>query len=196
MIFLFSDLKFSWWPVRSSLLDLTGKKSNSVIAVTRDKVIVFSVGVGGEICGDDLVNITGTGENWGGETSWRWYTQCDKHVFLLSPCPSGAVVQLVDSSLLHLVLKDDQASLQPTFVQFPALCSPFIWTVHCVLGQQGAGQQHHVLAIRGHRVLVVTCAYGDRLGVRYMTNMLKLFYLPIIPFYKSVLPTIVCSLPY
>ena len=118
MIFLFSDLKFSWWPVRSSLLDLTGKKSNSVIAVTRDKVIVFSVGVGGEICGDDLVNITGTGENWGGETSWRWYTQCDKHVFLLSPCPSGAVVQLVDGSLLHLVLKDDQASLQPTLSSF------------------------------------------------------------------------------
>merc|ERR1719315_357502 len=30
-----------------------------------------------------------------------------------------------------------------------------------------------------------------------MTNMLKVFYLPIIPFYnKSVLPTIICSLPY
>ena len=42
----------------------------------------------------------------------------------------------------------------------------------------------------------MTRAYGDRVGVRYMTNMLKLFYLPIIPFYKSVLPTIVCSLPY
>ena len=50
---------------------------------------------------------------------------------------------------------------------------------------------------RGHRVLVVTHAYGDRVGVRYMTNMLKVFYLPIMPFYnKSVLPTIVCSLPY
>ena len=41
-----------------------GKKSNSMIAVTRDKVIVFSVGVGGEICGEDLVNITGAGVNW------------------------------------------------------------------------------------------------------------------------------------
>ena len=65
MIFLFSDLKFSFWPVRSSLLDLTGKKSNSVIAVTMDKVIVFIIGVGGEICGDDLVNITGAGEKLG-----------------------------------------------------------------------------------------------------------------------------------
>jgi len=50
---------------------------------------------------------------------------------------------------------------------------------------------------RGHRVVVVTHAYGDRVGIRFMTNMLKVFYLPIIPFYnKSVLPTIICSLPY
>jgi len=43
----------------------------------------------------------------------------------------------------------------------------------------------------------VTHAYGDRVGIRFMTNMLKVFYLPIIPFYnKSVLPTIICSLPY
>ena len=48
----------------------------------------------------------------------------------------------------------------------------------------------------GHRVIVVTHNYGDRVGVRYMTNMLKVYYLPIIPFYnKSVLPTIICSLP-
>ena len=49
---------------------------------------------------------------------------------------------------------------------------------------------------RGHRVLVVTHSYGDRVGVRYLTNFLKVFYLPIVPFYnKAVLPTIVCSLP-
>ena len=43
----------------------------------------------------------------------------------------------------------------------------------------------------------MTHAYGDRVGIRFMTNMLKVFYLPIIPFYnKSVLPTIICSLPY
>ena len=50
---------------------------------------------------------------------------------------------------------------------------------------------------RGHRVIVVTHYYEDRVGIRYMTNMLKVYYLPIVPFYnKSILPTIFCSLPY
>ena len=49
----------------------------------------------------------------------------------------------------------------------------------------------------GHSVIIVTHAYGDRSGIRYMANFLKVYYLPIIPFYnKSVLPTIVGSLPY
>jgi len=49
----------------------------------------------------------------------------------------------------------------------------------------------------GHKVIIVTHFYGDRRGVRWMTNFLKVYYLPILPFYnKSVLPTIVCSLPY
>ena len=43
----------------------------------------------------------------------------------------------------------------------------------------------------------MTHSYGDRVGVRYLTNFLKVFYLPIVPFYnKSVLPTVICSLPY
>jgi len=65
------------------------------------------------------------------------------------------------------------------------------------------GVESHIFQVsqclleRGHRVVVVTHAYGDRVGIRFMTNMLKVFYLPIIPFYnKSVLPTIICSLPY
>ena len=46
-------------------------------------------------------------------------------------------------------------------------------------------------------MIVVTHSYGDRVGIRYLTNFLKVFYLPIVPFYnKSVLPTIICSLPY
>ena len=107
-----------------------------MIAVTRDKVIVFSVGVEGETCGDDLVKITGAGGNgfvvksskyvcvgqlepetglglvsnlvyvggacWGvwppialvnqgrGDKLELVHTvQCDRHVYLLSPCPSG-----------------------------------------------------------------------------------------------------------
>ena len=44
---------------------------------------------------------------------------------------------------------------------------------------------------RGHTVVIVTHAYGDRCGIRYMANFLKVYYLPIMPFYnKSILPTI------
>ena len=44
---------------------------------------------------------------------------------------------------------------------------------------------------RGHDVVIVTHAYGGRCGIRYMANFLKVYYLPIVPFYnKSILPTI------
>ena len=57
-------------------------------------------------------------------------------------------------------------------------------------------QLSQCLIERGHRVVIVTHAYGDRTGLRYMANGLKVYYLPIIPFYQnSILPTIVGSLP-
>ncbi|MCL4139377.1 UNVERIFIED_CONTAM: hypothetical protein GTU68_060936, partial [Idotea baltica] len=47
-----------------------------------------------------------------------------------------------------------------------------------------------------HKVIIVTHSYGDRSGVRYLTNGLKVYYLPIQPFYnQSVLPTFLTSLP-
>eukprot|EP00088_Acartia_fossae_P061482 TRINITY_DN7391_c0_g1_i10.p1 TRINITY_DN7391_c0_g1~~TRINITY_DN7391_c0_g1_i10.p1 ORF type:complete len:462 (-),score=36.78 TRINITY_DN7391_c0_g1_i10:305-1690(-) len=58
-------------------------------------------------------------------------------------------------------------------------------------------QLSQCLMSRGHKVIVVTHFYDDRIGIRYMTNFLKVYYLPILPFYnKSILPTIVGSLPY
>ena len=49
----------------------------------------------------------------------------------------------------------------------------------------------------GHKVIIVTHSYGNRTGLRVMANDLKVFYLPIVPFYnQAVLPTIVGSLPY
>lgn len=49
---------------------------------------------------------------------------------------------------------------------------------------------------RGHKVVVLTHSYGDRIGVRYMTNGLKVYYIPVKVFYNQcVLPTMVCSLP-
>ncbi|KAG8230339.1 hypothetical protein J437_LFUL000610 [Ladona fulva] len=64
------------------------------------------------------------------------------------------------------------------------------------------GVEEHIYSLsqcliaRGHKVIVLTHSYGDRVGVRYMTNGLKVYYLPIKVFYNQcVLPTMVASLP-
>nr|CAG4649287.1 EOG090X0515 [Scapholeberis mucronata]SVE93584.1 EOG090X0515 [Scapholeberis mucronata] len=47
----------------------------------------------------------------------------------------------------------------------------------------------------GHKVVVVTHSYGDRIGIRYMTNGLKVYYLPIKTMHDQVvLPTAFASL--
>lgn len=52
------------------------------------------------------------------------------------------------------------------------------------------------LLMRGHKVIVMTHSYDDRVGVRYMTNGLKVYYLPIRVFYNQcVLPSVICNLP-
>ena len=57
-------------------------------------------------------------------------------------------------------------------------------------------QLSQCLMDRGHKVIVITHAYGDRSGVRYLTNGLKVFYLPVHPFYNQcVLPTVFTLLP-
>jgi phosphatidylinositol glycan class A protein len=39
---------------------------------------------------------------------------------------------------------------------------------------------------RGHKVIVVTHAFQDRTGIRYMTNALKVYYLPRTVVYDQV----------
>jgi len=39
---------------------------------------------------------------------------------------------------------------------------------------------------RGHKVIIVTHAYGNRLGVRYMTNGIKVYYCPVVTFHGQV----------
>ena len=57
-------------------------------------------------------------------------------------------------------------------------------------------QLSQCLIERGHRVVIITHAYGDRTGLRYMASGLKVYYLSIVPFYQnSILPTIVGSVP-
>lgn len=48
---------------------------------------------------------------------------------------------------------------------------------------------------RGHKVVVITHAYEDRIGIRYMTSGLKVYYLPIKVFYNQcILPTMVANI--
>lgn len=48
----------------------------------------------------------------------------------------------------------------------------------------------------GHKVIVITHMYNNRKGVRYMTNGLKVYYIPVVPFYNQcVLPTVLTTLP-
>ncbi|XP_069122175.1 phosphatidylinositol N-acetylglucosaminyltransferase subunit A-like [Argopecten irradians] len=57
-------------------------------------------------------------------------------------------------------------------------------------------QLSQCLLERGHKVIVVTHFYGDRRGVRYLTNGLKVYYLPFPPFYnQAILPTIFTTFP-
>lgn len=52
------------------------------------------------------------------------------------------------------------------------------------------------LIASGHKVVIVTHSYGERKGVRYLTNNLKVYYLPFEVFYnKCILPTIYSTFP-
>lgn len=49
---------------------------------------------------------------------------------------------------------------------------------------------------RGHKVVVLTHAYGERTGVRHMARGLKVYYVPRPPFYlQATLPTLLGTLP-
>lgn len=57
-------------------------------------------------------------------------------------------------------------------------------------------QLSQCLIERGHKVIVVTHAYGNRSGIRYLSNGLKVYYLPIQPVYNQcILPTVFTTLP-
>ncbi|XP_065829812.1 phosphatidylinositol N-acetylglucosaminyltransferase subunit A-like isoform X2 [Oscarella lobularis] len=46
------------------------------------------------------------------------------------------------------------------------------------------------------KIVIVTHAYGDRIGIRYLSNFLKVYYLPVTTFYnQNTLPTVVTTLP-
>lgn len=52
------------------------------------------------------------------------------------------------------------------------------------------------LISHGHKVIVITHAYQDRCGVRYMTSGLKVYYLPVRVMYnQATLPTLFTTFP-
>ncbi|EDW60172.1 phosphatidylinositol N-acetylglucosaminyltransferase subunit A [Drosophila virilis] len=64
------------------------------------------------------------------------------------------------------------------------------------------GVEEHVynlsqmLLALGHKVVVLTHAYGDCTGIRHMTHGLKVYYLPIkVCYNQCILPTAVCNVP-
>ena len=47
-------------------------------------------------------------------------------------------------------------------------------------------QLSQCLIERGHQVIIVTHAYEDRKGIRYLTNGLKVYYLPLRVMYNAL----------
>eukprot|EP01118_Nematostelium_gracile_P018114 TRINITY_DN7939_c0_g1_i1.p1 TRINITY_DN7939_c0_g1~~TRINITY_DN7939_c0_g1_i1.p1 ORF type:complete len:181 (-),score=28.41 TRINITY_DN7939_c0_g1_i1:17-505(-) len=57
-------------------------------------------------------------------------------------------------------------------------------------------QLSQCLIKRGNKVIVITHHYGNRKGIRYVTNGLKVYYLPMVPIYnQSTFPTIFLQFP-
>lgn len=68
---------------------------------------------------------------------------------------------------------------------------------------QPGGVELHVyhllqqLILRGHLVVIITHAYGERKGVRYLTNGLKVYYMPLLVVARQAsMPTVFLTLPH
>ncbi|KAH8768950.1 glycosyltransferase family 4 protein [Diaporthe sp. PMI_573] len=67
---------------------------------------------------------------------------------------------------------------------------------------QPGGVESHIYQLsqrlidRGHKVVVITHAYDDRKGIRYLTNGLKVYYVPFFVIYRSAsFPTVFSFFP-
>ena len=86
-------------------------------------------------------------------------------------------------------------ALQPRPRHTILMCSDFFYPNY------GGVEQHmfqlaQFLMRRGHKVVMMTHAYDDRAGVRYMTGGLKVYYVPVTPFrLQNTFPIIWGSFP-
>jgi len=57
-------------------------------------------------------------------------------------------------------------------------------------------QLSQCLISHGHKVIIITHAYNDRTGIRYMTSGLKVYYLPVwVVYNQCTLPTLFTTFP-
>nr|XP_042912594.1 phosphatidylinositol N-acetylglucosaminyltransferase subunit A-like [Parasteatoda tepidariorum] len=64
------------------------------------------------------------------------------------------------------------------------------------------GEESHIYQLaqclikKGHKVNVITHAYGNRKGIRYLTNGLKVYYMPVwVVYNQCTLPTLFTTFP-
>uniref|UniRef100_A0A8C4WYM5 phosphatidylinositol N-acetylglucosaminyltransferase n=1 Tax=Eptatretus burgeri TaxID=7764 RepID=A0A8C4WYM5_EPTBU len=102
----------------------------------------------------------------------------------------------------HFLKRDCVADVRrPWSLYFVSSMPHSICMVSDFFHPNAGGVESHVyqlsqcLVERGHRVVVVTHAYGDRAGIRYLTNGLRVYYLPLRPMYnQATAPTLFHSL--
>ncbi|GFU28979.1 n-acetylglucosaminyl-phosphatidylinositol biosynthetic protein [Trichonephila clavipes] len=57
-------------------------------------------------------------------------------------------------------------------------------------------QLSQCLMKKGHKIVIITHAYGGRKGIRYLTNGLKVYYLPVwVVYNQCTLPTLFTTFP-
>uniref|UniRef100_A0A8C0W5G8 phosphatidylinositol N-acetylglucosaminyltransferase n=1 Tax=Castor canadensis TaxID=51338 RepID=A0A8C0W5G8_CASCN len=85
------------------------------------------------------------------------------------------------------------ATFSPVSPESLSTCRIYI---HNICVESHIYQLSQCLTERGHKVIIVTHAYGNQKGIRYLTNGLKVYYLPLKVMYsQSTATTLFHSLP-
>ena len=79
---------------------------------------------------------------------------------------------------------------------------PLVRSRSSIANSIAGGVESHIyqlaskLADRGHKVIIITHQYDTRSGVRYLTNGLKVYYVPFFVIYReSTMPTVFSFFP-
>jgi phosphatidylinositol N-acetylglucosaminyltransferase subunit A len=110
-----------------------------------------------------------------------------------SGSPFGIKVEMVDERCA-LITASEKPAISQKRHRVAMVCDFFYPNLGGVENHIWSLAQH--LVQLGHKVIVVTHAYGNRKGVRYLPGPLKVYYCPIVPMTANVvLPTFTATLP-